>query len=97
MRADTINAFIFSLKNSEGLPPFKCFAKNKDGAIYKSSNFGPSFGIRPFLFIGRISKRSRACIGSPYSVPSEVKNEQTVLAGTPQTFYPDNYEVFYLA
>ena len=46
---NTLNAFIFSLKNSEGLPPFKCFAKNEHGAIYKNECCGPSFGKGPYL------------------------------------------------
>ena len=101
----TKKAFIFSLKtHSKVLPPFKCLAKKKDKAIYKSSNYGPSFG-RPSLFIGS-KKRSMAKIGDPYSVPIEVHRnapgvlvqvEKEVLAGTDKSFFPDNYEVFYLA
>ncbi|XP_015749600.1 PREDICTED: uncharacterized protein LOC107329426 [Acropora digitifera] len=96
---DTLKAFIFSLKNSEGLPPFKCFAENERKAIYKSSAYGPSFGEGPFLRIfGKTTQRSMAVIGNPYRVPKEVRNKQRfVLVGTYKTFSPDNFEVFYLA
>ena len=60
-----------------------------------SSSYGPSFGAGPFLYIISQSQ-SQAVIGDPYSVPEEVQNKQTVLAGTP-LFTPDNYEVFHLA
>ena len=92
---NTLKAFIFSLKNSEALPPFKCLVENELKAIYMSSSYGPSFGAGPFLYIVSQSQ-SKAVIGDPYSVPKEVLNEETVLAGTP-FFTPDNYEVFYLA
>ena len=97
MRDSTFKAFIFSLRNSEGLPPFKCFAKDKGVVIYKSSSYGPSFGttVTPFLYIGR--KRSKARIVDTYSATMEVNNKASVLAGTSEFFFPDNYEVFYLA
>jgi len=101
----TKKAFIFSLKtDSQALPPFKCLANKKDKAIYRSSSYGPAFG-RPSLFIDS-NKRSMARIGAPYSVPIEVDRnapgvpvqvENKVLAGTDLSFFPDNYEVFYLA
>ena len=94
-RGNTLKAFIFSLKNSEALPPFKCLAKNKRNAIYMSSSYGPSFGAGPFLYIVSQSL-SMAVIGDPYSIPKEVTRKDTVLAGTP-LFTPDNYEVFHLA
>ena len=94
-RGNTLKAFIFSLKNSEGLPPFKCLAEKKLKAIYMSSSYGPSFGEGPFLYIYSPSQ-SKAVIGDPYSVPKEVQRKETVLAGQ-SLFAPDNYEVFYLA
>ena len=92
-RGNTLKAFIFSMKNSEALPPFKCLVENKRNAIYVSSSYGPSFGKGPFLYIARISK---AVIGDPYSVPKEVQRKEIVLAGQ-SSFTPDNYEVFHLA
>ena len=95
---NTLRAFIFSLKNSEGLPPFKCLAEDKSKAIYKGSYHGPSFGDGPFLKIeGLSAEGSQAHIVKPYKAPMEVKNKQSVLAGTAGFFTPDNYEVFYLA
>ena len=68
---ETLKAFIFSLKNSEGLPPFKCFAKNKDHAIYKSSAYGPSFGDYTGLDIidrdNDARGEAKAMIFDPYS------------------------------
>ena len=98
----TLNAFIFSLKNSEGLPPFKCFAKAKNGAIYKSSFNGPTFGKRQFTGITILFRESRnrvealARIYDPYSVPTEVNNKHTALVGIQNSFSPDNCEVFSL-
>ena len=98
-RDETLKAFIFSLKNNEALPPFKCFAKNNGLTIHKSSNRGPSFGPRrrPALYIKKDPKDSRARIDDMCSVPKEVENSEDVLAGTDQAFSPYNYEVFYLA
>ena len=96
---ETLKALIFSLKNKEDLPSFKCFAKDKYGAIYKNSFYGPSFGRRArFRIDGKSAQRSRALIEYPYSVPIEVDNEHRgFLAGTDGYFSPENYEVFYLA
>ena len=98
---DTVNhpleAFIFSLKNKEVLPPFKCLATDKTKAIYKNSDFGPSFGEAPFLKIeGDNAEESQALIDVPYSPPIEVGDKNTILAGTAGSFSPYNYEVFYL-
>ena len=95
---ETLKAFIFSLKNSEGLPPFKCMAQDKSKAIYKSSLHGPSFGEGPTFGIGYPKEESLAQIGTPYSAPREVNNKDKVLAGPLHYGYftPDNYEVFYL-
>ena len=96
---NSLKAFIFSLSNSKALPPFKCLAKDKVGAIYSNSNDGPSFGQHPSLFITYPVSRSKAGIDLPYEVPKEVNNvdPRQVLANTNWSFSPDNYEVFYLA
>ena len=65
---NTLNAFIFSLKNSEGLPPFKCFAK--DGAIYRNVCCGPSFGKGPYL---RFHNSESVCIQVQYMCGSKLK------------------------
>lgn len=92
-RGHTLKAFIFSLNNSESLPPFKCLAKSKYDAIYMRSQLGPSFGTRPDLYTGISTK---AVIGDPYSVPKEVKSRTKVLVGKSSPFTTENYEVFYL-
>ena len=96
--SDTPKAFIFSLKNSEGLPPFKCLAKDKRKAIYKNSLYGPSFGEGPTVGIAYPKEDSLAQIGTPYSAPIEVNDKDKVLAGPLRYGYftPYNYEVFYL-
>ena len=91
----TLKTFIFSLRNSESLPPFKYLAKYAYRAIYRSLYFGPSFGRKPDPYVRHRKSRSR--IGAPYSVPPEVRNSGSVLGGTAGSFSPDNYEVFYLA
>ena len=95
----TLKAFIFSLKNNEALPPFKCFAKNNGLTIHKSSKYGPSFGPskRAALYIKNGRQDSKARIDNMCSVPNEVENSNNVLAGTDRAFSPYNYEVFYLA
>ena len=93
--AETRKAFIFSLKNSEDLPPFKCLAKGEGNAIYKNSVYGPSFGNGPYFYIDK--SNSMAEIDEPYSAPREVAIKETVFTGIRGTFSPDNYEVFYLA
>lgn len=97
---ETLKAFIFSLENSEGLPPFKCSAKNGKNAIWDSSYYGPAFGRYPGLHISSrlsdVGAEAMATISEPYSVPTGVKNTIKVLAGTTGYFFFDNYEVFYL-
>ena len=98
---ETLKAFIFSLNNSGGFPPFKCFAKNTSKAIYRNSSYGPSFGEYPGLRITcsnqNTSANAQASISKPYCAPSEVDNNKEILAGTSESLFPDSYEVFYLA
>ena len=94
---ETLKAFVFSLNNSEDLPPFKCFTKNKYRTVYKSSSYGPRFGKLEIAY--RYSNKrveARAFLYKPYSGPAEVKNNYNVLVGTAKPFSPDNYEVFFL-
>ncbi|KAK2557567.1 hypothetical protein P5673_020326 [Acropora cervicornis] len=94
---ETLKAFVFSLKNSEDLPPFKCFAKNQYRTVYKSSSYGPKFGKLEIAY--RYSNKrveARAFLYKPYGVPAEVKNSYNDLVGTAKPFSPDNYEVFFL-
>ena len=94
----TSEAFIFSLNNNEGLAPFVSKVDKEDtgAAIYRSSYYGPSFGIDVFITDNADSDRnSRAGLGKYYSVPPAVQDQYTVLAGT-KNFSPDEVEVFYL-
>ena len=94
----TSNAFIFSLNNSEGLAPFMSKVKQefKYLAIYRHSNYGPSFGDD--LIIYAKTGQSRARLDSYYSVPTsvKVKDKLSILKGPGTYFLPDKAEVFYL-
>ena len=97
--AETPNAFIFSLNNSEGLAPFLSKVKQeKTGvAIDRSSYYGPKFGndLVILLDASRISS-SQAGLGVYYSVPASVIDMRTILKGPGLYFSPDEVEVFYL-
>ena len=92
----TSNAFIFSLNNSEGLAPFmsKVMPGSKALAIYRHSDNGPGFGDD--LVIEATISKSRAGLGSAYSVPASVKDKSAILKGPGKYFSPDKVEVFYL-
>ena len=94
--AETPNAFIFSLNNFEGLPPF--VSKVKKGstktAIYRSSSTGPVFGQDLSIFLD--DKLAEAVLDNSYSVPDFVKDKMAILDGNKGTFLPDEVEVFYL-
>ena len=96
---ETLNTFIFSLKNYKALPPFKCLANDKQGLTYTNRLHGPSFGKGPYISIRKGEKKSRAWIDAPFIVPVEMNDEdrKKVLAGTAGKFQPENYEVFSLA
>ena len=98
--ADTSNAFIFSLRNNEGLGPFKSMVELPHYAIcmHPSVEPGPIFGLGFDIFIAdraNIDSASYANFGVAYSVPSGVQDTSTILAGT-YWFSPDEVEVFYL-
>ena len=95
----TSNAFIFSLRNKEGLGPFKSMVRKPSNAIYRHSGYGPIFGHGWDIFIANnanSNQNSYTYFGHSYSLPSGVHDQSTLLAGT-QTFTPDDWEVFYLA
>ena len=89
----TNKSFVFSLRNSEGLGPFKSYVTNPSKAIY-SGRSGIAFGGKDIYI--RSDSRTSAVLGPVYYVPSGVSNVQTVMAGE-VFFYPDDWEVFYLA
>ena len=91
-------AFIFSLRNREGLGPFKSMVTNSTYAIYRNSGYGPTFGRGWDIHIADYANsntQSHTNFGHSYSVPSGVQNRYTILAGT-HLFTPDEVEVFYL-
>ena len=93
----TEKAFIFSLRNAEGLPPFKSNVKNSSKAIRNHKYHGPTFGKKDILINWRstdLASSSRN-FGDNYIVPTGVKNRATLLAGT-STFGVDEVEVFFL-
>ena len=96
----TSNAFIFSLRNKEGLGPFKSNVTNPSQAIYRSSGSGPVFGNGWDIYIAdnaNSNTNSYSDFGEykDYFVPSGVQDKNTILAGT-NYFTPDEVEVFYL-
>ena len=95
----TSNAFIFSLRNKEGLGPFKSMVRTPSNAIYRTSGYGPIFGGGHDILIANNANsntNSYTNFGkyNAYSVPSGVQSKYTILAGT-RNFTPDEVEVFY--
>ena len=94
----TSNAFIFSLRNKEGLAPFKSMVTETSKAIYRRLVYGPTFGSGYDI---KIADNANSQVGSytffgrSYPAPSEVKDSPTILAGTTY-FTPGDWEVFYL-
>ncbi|XP_078383156.1 uncharacterized protein LOC144665733 isoform X1 [Oculina patagonica] len=96
--SSTSKAFIFSLRNKEGLTPFKSMVTTPSSEIYRVSYRGPSFGHGHDIHIANDANsntNSFTYFGSSYSVPSGVQDKRTILAGT-YNFTPDDWEVFYL-
>jgi len=94
----TSNAFIFSLRNKEGLGPFKSMVTSSTNAIYRNSGSGPRFGGGHDIRItnnANSNTYSYTNFGHSYSLPSGVQDKKTILAGT-YKFTPDEVEVFYL-
>ena len=94
----TSNAFLFSLRNKEGLLPFKSMVIKPQYAIDRDYNYGPTFGYGLDLYIANNANSnsdSHTTFGHSYSVPSGVRDKNTILAGT-FAFTPDEVEVFYL-
>ena len=94
----TSNSFIFSLRNKESLPPFKSMVTNPSRAIYRYSDYGPTFGGGHDIHIAdnaSSNSKSYTNFKYSYSVPSGVQSRTTILAGTFH-FTPDDWEVFFL-
>ena len=96
-KAETPNAFIFSLNNSEGLAPFVSKVEKTEDAIDRNPNYGPVFGQDLLIFFNPTSPRqSYTHLGKFYSVPALVTDKLAILDGHEGTFSPDEVEVFYL-
>ena len=96
----TSNAFIFSLRNKEGLGPFKSNVTAPSRAIYGSLVNGPTFGYGYDIYIAdnaNSNANSYSYFGkyNDYFVPSGVQDRYTILAGISH-FTPHEVEVFYL-
>ena len=93
----TSNVSIFSLRNKEGLAPFKNKVPKPPHAINRRSSYGPAFGTGDIYIADNANNNndSFSFFGDTYSVPSGVQNRVKILAGTLR-FAPDEVEVFYL-
>ncbi|XP_078344750.1 uncharacterized protein LOC144630294 [Oculina patagonica] len=95
-------AFIFSLKNSRGLPSFKMDLKNNkfDMAAKQQSQFGPIFGDDDIVIhnSARSTAESSTNLDKSYEFPSALSltsaERDNLLAGT-KYFLVDDLEVFY--
>ena len=95
----TDKAFIYSLDNKEGMAPFKSMVKQDSQAIYMEMSHGPTFDGGFDIHIANNaghSVHSYTRFGHSFLAPSEVKEKDTVLAGSLR-FTPDEVEVFYLS
>ena len=99
-KAETPNAFIFSLKNSEGLAPFVSKVKRgkEKEAIERKPNDGPVFGQDLVIFYqAAFGRQSFTFLGECYSVPASVEEKGSkILDGHDGMYSPDEVEVFFL-
>ena len=92
----TRKAFIFSISNKEELDPFVSEVRRPDGAIGRSSWYGPRFGYDIYIANNANSNSdSYARLVWYYPAPAAVQDPNTILAGS-KYFLPDEVEVFYL-
>ena len=97
-RAETPNAFIFSLNNFGRLEPFvsKVKKKYRGQAIQRFSFYGPKFGQDLDIYLDEgNTQNSKAVLDQAYAAPPAKQDPLTVLAGTTY-FSPNEVEVFYL-
>ncbi|CAB4017838.1 Hypothetical predicted protein, partial [Paramuricea clavata] len=95
-------SFVFSLRNKEKLPPFKCPIKNDqiDKAIWCHPSNGANFGGGN-LYIANSANTNQmsyaTCFGSVYKLPQGYQpctpQTQSLLAGS-ENFTPTKIEVF---
>ena len=95
-KAETPNAFIFSLNKLAGLAPFVSEVKTGN-TIYRYPNFGPTFGQDLFIFNNAPSGRDIwTNFGNSYSFPALVMDKLANPGWHKDTFSADEVEVFYL-
>jgi len=90
----TDKAFIYSLRNEEGIRPIKGMVKDPPQAIYVNPSYGPTFGGGHDIYIADNANgngNSYTRIGISYDAPTGVKEQITIVR-----FTPDEVEVFYL-
>ena len=100
---NSAKAFLFSIKNKDGLLPFKSpLYQNNQYGIYCGNNYGPTFGGGHDLHIsndGNSNTGSYTNLGHTYQPPSgytyNAENTKVLLAGFYQ-FTPTEVEVFNL-
>ena len=83
-----------------GLGPFKSMVLNPSRAIFRSSDYGPTFGGGHDIRISdtpNSNSNSFSNVGAynDYAVPSGVQHPPTLLAGD-QSFQLNEIEVFYI-
>ena len=97
--ASTSNAFIFSLRNKEGIGAIKSLVTDPSHAINRRSDYGPTFGgPTSDIYIASYANSIQSSFknfGHSFSVPSGVQDPSTILAGA-LSFTLDEWEVFYL-
>ena len=97
-------SFIYSLRNNDGLAPFKSTLKDENHlqAIYQNNGWGPIFGNSHDLYISNnagSNTESGTYFGDTYNLPPGYTYGQTntfsLLAGSVH-FTPSEVEVLYL-
>ena len=94
-------SFLFSLRNNDGLAPFKSSLKNgkEKFAIRRRNTYGPTFGSEPDLSILPKNSQSEAYFGKDYQLPSGYTsgnpNAKSLIAGSTK-FIPAEVEVLNL-
>ena len=102
--ASAPGCFMYSLRNNDDIASFKSTLKNEKYrfAIYRKSNYGPTFGGGSDLYIANnaiSNTNSHTNFGSSYNLPLGYTYYQTnthsLLAGS-FYFTPSEVEVLYL-
>ena len=94
---------MYSLRNNDGLAPFKSTLKDEteQRAIRRNSGWGPTFGVGRDLFIASdagSNTYSRTNFGktyNPHGYTYQETNTQSLLGGS-YRFTPSEVEVLYL-